>query len=102
MFGKGYNSEATIKGIAKVIFVIAPVLCIFCIIAAVIVLATGFSNLWWLSIVLFFGGLALMAILMASAHLVWGFGDIVGNVMRMSRGSIAASEDTAQDSLPDL
>ena len=82
MFNENFNAETAIKKWAKLIMLIAYVFSGLCVLASFILLMIDAEYLWWISLILI--GSAAITILSASfsSVMVWGFGDLVGNVKK--------------------
>ena len=84
---ENFNAETSIKKWAIIIRTLGYTLMMLCTIAAFIVLAIDAQNLWWISLnILGVSGLTTLVSTFTSS-LIWGFGDIVGNVKKIANGS---------------
>lgn len=101
MFGFNYNSEKTLKFWAKALKIIGIMTIISFSIAFFVLLGTIINYIWWLPFAVFYGGLIIGLILILTSHIVWGFGDIVGNVNRISEANIE-TEKPIDAKLPEI
>ena len=70
--------------------------------AAFIVLCCDFEYLWWVSlIILGGGGLILLSTLFTSA-MIWGFGEVVGDIRRISTRTVTEIPQNDDVELPEL
>lgn len=86
MFGKRYNSEKTLKLIATILSYIGIVLAGLAVIGFIIMLALGViedDDFFIYSPIVLFGGLIVAASTLFTAHLVWGFGELVGSTRKI-------------------
>ena len=96
--GNNYNCESSIKRFAKLFSTLTLVFLGLAVLAAVILLAID-TYFWWISLIVFGGALVLTIPMSLSIHLLWGFGEIVGNTQKMVSGVKAAP---AEEALPEL
>lgn len=100
-YKKSY-AEYSIKKWADAIKIIGIVFVCLSVLAAIIVGCSVDEDLVWISFaVLGFGGLVWLSTAFASI-MVWGFGDIVGNLERISRDDTAPKTDNDEMRLPEL
>ncbi len=82
MFDNNYNSELAIKNGAKILMYCAYAIMGLFALGAIIMLFIDFKMLWTVSLaILVMGAVAGFSAILIS-HLVWGFGDVVGNVRK--------------------
>jgi len=107
MCTSSFECEKSIKGWAKVINIIAGVFMGLCGLGAVILLCGDAEDFWWLALILLaVGGLSMLSAAIVS-RLLWGFGDIVGNVQRISvKSSFGDAQNSTEgidsEELPEL
>ena len=88
MFDKNYNSEKTLKKMAKVMALIAKIFFIIDCLTAFIVFCIEVEELWWVALTILGGGLTVFGCTLFFAHLLYGFGEIVGNTKRTAMSMI--------------
>ena len=86
MFDKGYNSEKALKEIAKKTGIVSLALLIIDCIVSVILFVVFLDDMW-ISFVVLGAGLATFGSACLIAHLIYGFGELVGNSKRIASGS---------------
>lgn len=100
MYKSSYNCEKAIKRIAKVYSIICYVLLAISFIALQIALV-DFDDLLILGIVsIAVAVISLLGLLVVP--FMWGFGDIVGNLGRLSNQSSNNNEEFTSEELPEL
>ena len=95
------NVEEKLKKWAVAFIIIASVLVALSFLAALIILGINARYLWWISLIVLGGGFLLTIPLVFSAHVTWGFAEIVENTKKSAKGAFFKSS-IADDDLPDL
>lgn len=95
-----YNSEHSIKKCAKFISILVPISYGLAALAAVILMIID-TYFWWISLIVVGGMLVLSIPAIISSHLIWGFGEIVGNTQKMVSDNAIPSK-TFDSELPEL
>ena len=101
MFKKNFNAEAVIKTWAMIIKYASFIITGLSFLGAIIVLVSVPEHLWWISPIVLGGGVILFFPMLFFSHLVWGFGDIVGNTKKTAYGKESESSDN-DTILPEL
>ena len=84
MFDKNYNSETFIKKTAYFMSVISKIFLAIDVLAAFIVFVIDVEDLWWIALIILGSGLLAFGFTILIAHILFGFGDIVGNTRRIA------------------
>ena len=98
---KKLNSENLIKNWATCIDILGKAILGLSLIAAIVLLCCDLEDLWWIALIVIGGGAVSMAAANFSAVMVWGFGDLVGDVRRISSCENATQVNDVDD-LPEL
>ena len=101
MFDKNFNAESSIKKWASGMLIGGKILMWCSVIAAFIVLCCDAEYLWWVSLIILGGGALIMLSTMFSATMIWGFGDVVGNIKKMTEDTTTQT-NTIEEDLPEL
>ena len=102
MFEVNYTAKKAIKAWAKVFYYTAIALPILSLITFLILLCVDAEYLWWIGLTIFAGSLITALSLMFFAHIVWGYGEIVNGVRKMSLGTGSEIEQADASELPEL
>ena len=102
MFKGNYTAQKAIKIWAKVFYYTAIALPILSLITFLILLCVDAEYLWWIGLTIFAGSLITALSLMFFAHIVWGYGEIVGGMRKMSLGTRSEIEQADPSELPEL
>ena len=102
MLNKNFNSEKVIKTWAIIFYYAAKIIAIGSIFTAFILLVVDPDDLWWAALTIIGCGAVVAASNVFFAHMIWGFGDIVGNTKKIASGSTESKSSFADDTLPDL
>ena len=102
MFEVNYTAKKAIKVWAKAFYYTAIALPILSLIVFLILLCVDAEYLWWIGLTIFAGSLISALTLIFFAHIVWGYGEIVNGVGKMSLGTTAEIEETDEAELPEL
>ena len=97
MFDKNYNSEKTLKKMAKVMALVAKIFFIIDCLTAFIVFCIDVEEFWWIALTILGGGLTVFGCTLFFAHLLYGFGELVGNTGRASGGAEPKTEADIKD-----
>ena len=95
---EGYNCEESLKRWAKALYVIAIVIMVLCGVIGFFVLLLSPSALGLIVIV---SGIGAGITSMVGAHLLWGFGDIVGTINKIYKKT-KSNDAISEDELPKL
>ena len=104
MFNKEYDSfacERAIKGAAKVFYVLGIILMCLGALAFIILASIDDDLILW-GVIAFVVAFLLGLCSALSAHLVWGFGDVVANTKKISEGSNNNTSAIDVNELPEL
>lgn len=85
-FGNNYNSERSIKNLAKFLLACVYILWGLSAFVSLIILLVNI-RLWWISLSIVAGTVAASISTVIFSHLIWGFGEIVGNSKKMTVGN---------------
>jgi hypothetical protein len=102
MLNKSFDSEKAIKTWAIIFYYAAKIIAGAAILTALILLMVDADDLWWASLVTLAGGAIVAASNVFFAHMIWGFGEIVGNTKKIASGSTESKSNFTDDTLPDL
>lgn len=102
MFGYNFNSEKAIKSIAVFIMGLGLVLLGLSIIASLILLCIDAEDYWWISLTVFGSAIAALISTAISATIVWGFGDLCGDVKKIACNNQIQSSASEEIELPEL
>lgn len=100
MFDNNYNAELTIKKWAKIFMLCGYIIMGISAFAALIIIFVNAKGLWPFSLATLIGGLLSGFGLIFASHIVWGFGDIVGNLSK--EDSKKTSNTKENNFLPEL
>ena len=99
-FDNNYNSERTIKKWAKFLLSCVYILWGLSVAASLILLLVNI-RFWWISLTIIGSVIVISIPAIISSHLIWGFGEIVGNSKKMIGGN-EAQNNSFDAALPEL
>ena len=87
MFSNNYNVEKQIKEIAKLLWILLGSWTGLSVLGAGIILITNAEDLWWISVIIVAFDIAAAISTLIASNLIWGFGDLLGDVKRIAGGN---------------
>ena len=87
MFSNNYNAEKQIKEIAKLLWILLGSWTGLSVLGAGIILITNAEDLWWISVIIVVFDIAAAISTLIASNLIWGFGDLLGDVKRIAGGN---------------
>lgn len=86
MFGNWFNAEKAIKLVAEIVLLVSYILAGVGIPVALI-MGIADKHLWFVSWIIIGAVLFILLVSVIMTPFLWGFGDLVGNVKKLSKGS---------------
>ena len=102
MFEINYTAQKAIKVWAKVFYYAAIILPVLALLTFFVLLCVDAEYLWWIGLIVVGGSLIVAVSLLFFAHMIWGYGEIVSGVIKMSIGTRSGIEQADAFELPEL